>query len=87
MWIEYYRSVANYDLLCEMIMVLRCIGRFEYPEDWGARLLAFQRTDGMLPGPTHGLTDEKTDDLRIFAKNYHTTLVGLMAAVMSCKGL
>ena len=88
LWIEYYRRITNYDLLSEMIMVLRCINEFDDPQDWDSWLLAFQRSNGMLPGPTHGLKDKKrVSELESFTKNYHTTLVGLMASLMSCRDL
>jgi hypothetical protein len=89
-WGEYYFRREHWDLMSEMVMVLRCLGAPD-DRDWGRRLLGAQRDSGLVPGPSGdgrhldpGCTDPERVD---FLANYHPTLVGLMAALMSIHGL
>jgi hypothetical protein len=85
-WIHHYRDIENYDLVAEMIMVLRCI-RAPDTGDFAAMLSAGQAANGMIRGPAgagRGLDPFAQGRVRrTFLDNYHTTLVALMAAQMS----
>lgn len=85
-WLQYYHEISNYDLFGEFIMVLRCINERD-EEDWGLYLSHFQEANGMIcgpPGARQNLDPFTKKPLRkTFLENYHTTLVGLMAAAMS----
>ena len=85
-WGEYYYRRQHWDLMSEMVMVLRCLGEKD-DRDWAGRLWAAQSESGLIPGPTgdgRHLDPRCTDPERIhFLENYHPTLVGLMAALLS----
>ena len=85
-WGEYYYRKQHWDLMSEMVMVLRCLGQPDN-RDWSGRLGAAQESSGLVPGPTgdgRHLDPRCTDPERIhFLENYHPTLVGLMAALLS----
>jgi hypothetical protein len=88
-WGEYYYRKQHWDLMSEMVMVLRCLGQPDN-RDWSSRLCAAQEASGLVPGPTgdgRHLDPRCTDPERNhFLENYHPTLVGLMAALLSLEG-
>jgi len=84
-WNRYYLEISDYDLLCEMIMVLCCIGK---PDEghFARHVLAWQEPNGMVRGPLGSspelLLTTNDPERNVFVSNYHTTLVALMAASM-----
>lgn len=88
-WQQYFDEAVNYDLLGELVMALRCIGVSEdaYPAFPALRLA--QEADGLVPSPPgagRNLVDERCDARRVrFLRNYHTTLVAIMACAMSLR--
>jgi hypothetical protein len=85
-WAWYYFSIENYDLFCEMLMVLRCL-REPDSENWAGRLQSIQTADGCIRGPypvSQGLDRAAKEPQRLdFLDHYHTTLVGIMACAMA----
>lgn len=85
-WFEYYAEIDDFDIATELIIVARSIGAPDV-NGWGRRLLAHQAENGMVPGPSAGgasLDPTATDPRRTrFLSNYHTTLVAVIAAVLS----
>lgn len=85
-WMEHYTDLQNYDLLAEMVLAARCIGEPD-SRDWGSVLLAAQQSNGMIPNASSAGTsiDPTASDptRRSFLKNYHSTLVSLLACAMS----
>ena len=81
-WGEDYYWRQHWDLMSEMVMVLRCLGEND-DCDWAGRLWAAQDESGLIPGPTgdgRHLDPRCTDPERIhFLENYHPTLVGLIS--------
>jgi len=70
--------LGDWDLLCEILLAVRLIGRpTALREPWQAAAAAF-RPDGVLPsGRGASLPDHEADE---FASGYHTTLVGVLLA-------
>jgi hypothetical protein len=84
-WLEIYRRRTHWDLFAEFIMVAACLGIPCLP--LVSELSEVQLVDGSMPGPEGAGKDFIADGMdaeRVaFLKNYHTTLVSLMACVMA----
>lgn len=84
-WCQYYSDIRNMDLLGEMLMVTRCIGASSCPLYWDV-LHRAQHDDGLVPGPVEGpeIDPAKMNPSRLrFLNHYHTTLVAVLAGIMS----
>jgi hypothetical protein len=85
-WLEIFHRKSDLDLFSELLMVCGCL-RIDPPQDAFARVLAPLRKHGFLPSPTGGgsllLRHGMTPHRKAFLVNYHTTLVGFMAALLA----
>jgi hypothetical protein len=84
-WLRIYERRSNFDLFAELLM---CAGYLRFAGIYEAaipRLLAEQASDGAFPGPVGSaanLITSSTPDARAdFLRNYHTTLVSILALV------
>ena len=88
-WQRYFARRKNMDLLGEMTMVLRCcFNEIDDGVNVAENFSLFQDSDGAIIGPSDAglemLDPGEIDPYRTkFLQNYHTTLVSLMACVMS----
>jgi uncharacterized protein DUF6895 len=83
-WIEIFLRQDNWDLVSELLMVGACLPKFNHSNDTFGRMAKVIKKNGYLPGPdTGGQNLKRKGNSRkrsAFLKNYHTTLVGIMAA-------
>jgi hypothetical protein len=83
-WIDIFKLQQNFDLLAELLMVGCCLNEQPLSDSEYADVAEVVKKNGFLPGPENGgqnLQSGKDSSERIvFLSNYHTTLVGLMAA-------
>lgn len=92
-WLTIFRERRNLDLYAELVMVHACIatGSRERQEAALVPLLDAVQAHGMVPGPRGGgvslLGRDRSPRRKHFIANYHTTLVGLMALVLTSQGL
>jgi hypothetical protein len=82
-WLEVARRQRNFDLFAEWLMVAAYSGFGEIFDEHAEALISHQRGDGVFPGPTGSaetlLTGEISEVRADFLKNYHTTLVAVLA--------
>jgi hypothetical protein len=80
-WLERFHRARNGDLFAEMLMTARFAGLPD-EDDHGAALASYLQPDGALRGREGlGSSPRAEGDELTFIENYHTTLVGLSAAV------
>jgi len=88
-WLAYFYEIKNFDLFAEIALSLECIG--ERNPSIEGRLRAVQRADGSIPGPAGSakyiLQKGQSQKRQRFLRNYHTTLVSLLASFASRHGL
>lgn len=82
-WLEISRRQRNFDLFAEWLMVAAYAGFDDIFAKHAAVLVAHQRSDGVFPGPSGSaealLHDEMPAIRSDFLRNYHTTLVAILA--------
>jgi hypothetical protein len=85
-WQLFYASEQDMDLLAEMTMVLRCLGERRDAVDVVAEFEAHRIEGGGIRGPIPLDVPEGADGTTAravtFTRDYHTTLVGLLALIM-----
>ena len=86
-WCQIYKEEANYDLVGELCIVLRCIGQASMGRFWAKSILDVQQQDGAVEGPEDAgqqfmLAVDANAAERDFYKNYHTTLVSMCMFAM-----
>lgn len=83
-WIEIFKLQQNFDLLAELLMVGCCVDNSPSTGNTFAGIADVVKQRGFLPGPESGgknlQSDTDSQERSIFLSNYHTVLVGLMAA-------
>lgn len=83
-WIEIFRLEQNFDILAELLMVSCCVNDSPSAGSTYADLANIVRERGFLPGPESGgnnlQSNSDSHERSIFLSNYHTVLVGLLAA-------
>lgn len=84
-WLKIYAAQSNWDLFAEFVMVGASLN---LPQHAAVRLLMEQLTpDGHVPGPRDGaanLIRSNDTGARVrFLRNYHTTLVAMMAFALA----
>jgi hypothetical protein len=84
-WLRIFHREKNYDLVSELLMSARYLGFLELYDDWIPNLVEWQREDGCFPGPegsAKNIMDDSMNCKRIdFLRNYHTTLVAVLALI------
>lgn len=86
-WSRYFARAPNFDLLGEFLMVGYCLDIKQVP-DLLKYLLAAQGRNGAVCGPEAILTNlgsRVSEKQRRFLRDYHTTLVALMASVLGLR--
>lgn len=82
-WLRIYQRRRNFDLFAELLMCAGYLGFADIHEAGLPALLAEQMPDGAFPGPAGSaanLITSATPGARAhFLRNYHTTLVGILA--------
>ncbi|WP_226622606.1 DUF6895 family protein [Alloyangia pacifica] len=86
-WCQIYSEEANYDLVGELCIVLRCIGQVSMGRHWANSILVVQQENGAVEGPEDAgqqfmLAIDADAAERAFYKNYHTTLVSMCMFAM-----
>lgn len=83
MWFQYYVAEGNIDLAAEFLMCINFLGLSDPPTDSLDKFICAPTPDGSVPGPPGGPLDllrDETDCRRIrFLKDYHTTIVYIVA--------
>jgi hypothetical protein len=83
-WLTLYQKQMNWDLFAELLIVAACIDSslIGMTAELGY-LISVQHENGMVRGPPNSaknlLSDTHTEHRTVFLKNYHTTLVSLIA--------
>ncbi|HEX6375258.1 MAG TPA: hypothetical protein VFZ91_06020 [Allosphingosinicella sp.] len=82
-WLRIYERRNNFDLFAELLMSAAYLGLESIYREHLPRLLSEQAQDGSFPGPAGSAATQitaATPDRRAnFLRNYHTTLVGMLA--------
>lgn len=83
-WIHIFKLQQNFDLLAELLMVGCCLNESPPSDSAYADIADIVKETGFLPGPKNGgqnlQSGNDSNERMFFLSNYHTTLVGLMAA-------
>jgi hypothetical protein len=85
-WTRCFVEEKHWDMVGELLLAGKCIGCVGSMDAYVEQFFDIQNSDGTFPGPDGAgrtLIDQYVSSERQnFLKNYHTTLVGLMAAAM-----
>ncbi len=85
-WIRSFEAENHLDLVGELIMSLACIGEKSLGRRMQENFFLKQRIDGSYPGPIGAgrslMNQSSSPERNQFLQDYHTTLVGAIAAAM-----
>jgi hypothetical protein len=81
-------AMPDYDLFSELAFALTCSGWHDRDADVEVTLHSAQEADGAVPGPAESHADSETPLAPpAFRRNYHTTLVALLASFGATMGI
>jgi hypothetical protein len=82
-WLRYYVGRENWDLVAELLMTVEFLRLPGVSEEWISALLRAQQPDGFVNSAEGSfkrlLRPGQTEERRRFLKNYHSTLVAILA--------